>query len=39
MKLTRSDARREHPATALWLAIAILRLRLRVGAKQLGLIK
>lgn len=39
VRLTRSEARREHPANALHLVLAILRLKLRVGAKQLGLLR
>jgi hypothetical protein len=38
-KLNRSERRTEHPATALWMAVALLRLCLRPGPRQLKLVK
>ncbi len=35
--LTPSEARTEHPANAIWLAVAVLRLAMRQGAQQLAL--
>lgn len=37
MRLTHSQARTEHPATPVWFALAVLRLRLRMSPRQLEL--